>query len=356
MEKLAIQLSCYNGARYLSHLLVSLAAQTFTDWKLYVLDNASDADNAKAIREAVAVLGSKAVCSRVEQNIDFVGAHNLLWRFHASPFVQLLNDDAMLEPEYLARLVQVMETNPNCASATGLIYRWDFDRVNEPEKGKTNIVDSSGLERTATWKVSDRMAGTVIARSDLSPEALAKGEATKQSYGGIASPVPMDRVRNDGKIEPVFGVSGCLPMYRRDAIEKTSPDQLLFAPLFQSYKEDVDVAFRLNRAGFVSLLDTGAVTYHRRSFLPGAQAAQSWRAAFHSYRNHFWVLLYHLTWEDFKKDGFWIVLFELAKKMYWLLKRPAVVWQTAKETWTHRRELLARRKFYQSIDKWEGTK
>ncbi len=320
MEKLAIQLSCYNGARYLPHLFASLMVQTFTDWKFYVFDNASDVENAKLIREAVAVLGEKFVCSRVEQNIDFVGAHNLLWRFHSAPLVQLLNDDAILEPEYLERLVSVMDQNPKCASASGLIYRWDFDRVNEAWGGKTDIVDSAGLERHRTWKVSDRFAGNPL-------------QAT--SYKLPAT-------------ESVFGVSGCLPMYRRDAIEKTSPDHLLFDPIFQSYKEDVEVACRLQRFGYVSLVDDGAVAYHRRSFAPGTRVMQNWRPAFHSYRNHLWTLCYHLTWKDFKKNGFWILTFEFAKKIYWLLKRPAVVVETWKETWRRRKELLARRKFYQN--------
>ena len=50
MSRLAIQLTCYNGARYLPFLFAALKRQTFTDWELFLLDNGSDTDEAVAIK------------------------------------------------------------------------------------------------------------------------------------------------------------------------------------------------------------------------------------------------------------------------------------------------------------------
>ena len=39
--KLAILLSTYNGMNYLEEQVDSIIAQTYTDWKLYIRDDAS---------------------------------------------------------------------------------------------------------------------------------------------------------------------------------------------------------------------------------------------------------------------------------------------------------------------------
>mgnify|MGYP006055399655 CR=1 FL=1 len=126
--KLTLQLSCYNGARYLPHLFASLNAQTFQDWRLVVLDNASHEADAQAIREAMRVLPrERAEWFRVHPNIGFAGAHSYLFdrRDRQSEYVALLNDDAILEPTYLETLVRELDTHAECGAVEGIIYRWN---------------------------------------------------------------------------------------------------------------------------------------------------------------------------------------------------------------------------------------
>ena len=71
--------------------------------------------------------------------------------------------------------------------------------------------------------------------------------------------------------QEVFGNSGALVMYRmealRDCIMKYSgaPDGECFDEDFFLYKEDVDLAWRLQLVGWKSLMDPGIIAYHVRS-------------------------------------------------------------------------------------------
>ncbi len=371
MSKLAIQLSCYDGARYLPHILASLRAQTFRDWTLYVTDNASDPVQAEAVRAFARELGDRAVYVDVgPRNVDFAGAHNLLFSKHQAAYVMLHNDDAILEPAYLERLVAALDADARLGSVAGRVYRWDFDRAAcvvppcqggtaqlswaEGSGGRTDVIDSFGLAMSATGAVRDIGAGERV--------------STAQLHEGV---------------HEAFGVSGCLPMYRRAAVEAASLDGNLFDPSFVSYKEDVELAWRLRRAGFASGVVSDAVAYHRRSFgtariapLPRGAAcwphfgrrgvceagrggigrtAQTWRPVFHSYRNHLWTLAMHFPLFSRGSQGefrsaparAWAVLpYEAAKAAYWLVMRPRVCTEAWRETWEHRHELITKRRAY----------
>ena len=77
--KLTLQLSCYNGSRYLPYLFASLRTQTAQDWRIVMLDNASTTEERDAISKAVSEAGFPIELFRVEKNIGFAGAHNFLF-------------------------------------------------------------------------------------------------------------------------------------------------------------------------------------------------------------------------------------------------------------------------------------
>lgn len=148
----------------------------------------------------------------VEENIGFAGGHAVLYKQHNAPFVMLLNDDAKLDPHYLEHVMNRIESDERIASVTGLVYRMD---------GVT--IDTSGLEYRCLARIIDRQ--------------------TKMESG------------------EVFGVSGAVGLYRRSAIEKAGG---LFDPSWFMYKEDVDLAIRLKRAGFIAWFEPLAVAWHKR--------------------------------------------------------------------------------------------
>ncbi len=301
--KLALQLSCYNGSRYLPFLFASLRTQTCREWKLYVLDNASTPEEAAAIRRATAKSGLPLEFRRLEKNVGFAGAHNALFAMHDAAYVQLLNDDAFLEPDFLERLLAFLAANPEHAAVSGKILRWDFEKRDQADGGRTRIIDSLGLRVAWTGAVRDIGAG----RPDSS----------------AAQPtIPQD----------VFGVSGCLPMYRRSSIARVSPDGNLFDPAYVSYKEDIDLAHRLQAAGYRAATIGSATAYHRRSMGRGIRSAPRPEARYQSYRNHLWMQIAHAEWPELLSGQSGVLPYETCKTLAWLVCRPDFVVRAAAET------------------------
>jgi GT2 family glycosyltransferase len=143
-----------------------------------------------------------------------------------------LNQDTILEPDYLANLVAFSDKHPAVGSVAGKIKRLTDGQ-------KTNKIDSLGLKMWRSGQVTDL------------------GETQE------------DRDINSAPHE-VFGVSGVIPLYRRAALEATAHlnrpgkneylDETFFA-----YKEDIDLAFRLRLQGWTSYCVPAAVAFHSRS-------------------------------------------------------------------------------------------
>ncbi|MFH0928589.1 MAG: glycosyltransferase family 2 protein [bacterium] len=319
--KLNLQLSCYNGARYLPYLFASLKKQTRQGWHLFVLDNASRDEDRIGIQKAVAESGLPITLFRLEKNIGFAGAHNFLFEKHkvGSELVQLLNDDAILEPTYLEKVADYLEDNSECAAASGLIYRWDFEFRDRIEGGKMVILDSLGLGVKATGKVEDLGAGKMLPNNFV-----------------FAA-------------HSVFGVSGCLPMYKTSAVNWVSFDGPLFDASYVIYKEDVDLAFRLQTAGFKAALVSGAVAYHRRSLGVGSKVKPSYEAHYGSYRNHLWLVAAHLGSPRLPIKSWAVIPFEAAKLGYWLIRSPKIAFGAWRETFKQWPRLKEKRKFMKSV-------
>ena len=296
-----------------------------------MLDNASTSEERDAIRKAVSNAGFPIELFRVEKNIGFAGAHNFLFEKHKteSDFVALLNDDAILEPTYLEKLIDALETNPELASVSGIVYRWDFDKRDEPSKGKTNIIDTRGLFVSMTGAVSDIDAGN--ANETTTPCPLLK------EGGGISS--------GGSKFEFVFGVSGCLPCYRVSALDQVSLEGTLFDSSFVIYKEDVELAFRLHAAGYKAATIPDAIAYHRRSMGRGVKRPVSSETKYQSYRNHLWTHLMHTHASELFSNRCLLLPYECLKVAYWLIRKPNNLSMTFRETKQQWKNLMRKRQF-----------
>ena len=102
-----ISLLTWNGQKYLPWLLKSLSKQSFKDWELLVLDNASTDKSVDIIREYY----PKARIVHQKQNIGFAKGHNLLINWSNSDYILVLNQDLILEPNYIRELVDFLQQN-----------------------------------------------------------------------------------------------------------------------------------------------------------------------------------------------------------------------------------------------------
>lgn len=201
MEKLPVGVVVvnWNGGALLDSCLGALDAQGAS--RVLVVDNGSGAEELRRIaaREGVFVLPLGA-------NRGFAPASNagaVDARLKALPYVAFVNNDAILEPGYLAACVAALEGDPGLAAVQGVVL-----------DAEGRLVDGLGIG----WN--------------------RRREAVQLGRG--ASPPPAD-----APPFPIAGVSGTAAVYRRVSFERSSG----FAGSFFAWYEDADLSLRLLRAG-----------------------------------------------------------------------------------------------------------
>jgi GT2 family glycosyltransferase len=208
-----------DGGDALFRAVASLERQRGVTLSVVVVDNAS----ASAERERLAREFPSVRVVAFSRNLGFAGAANEGIARTRAPYVLLVNNDAVLEPDYAARLAARLALDERVAAAQGLIL-----------SGDGGAIDSAGLE----WN--------------------ARGEAVPVLQGADPSRAPEDAFE-------VCGVSATATLYRRDALEAIAPDGGAFDGSFFAYYEDVELSLRLARSRRQFLCDPRAVARHEGS-------------------------------------------------------------------------------------------
>ncbi len=251
-----VSIVTHNESRDVERLLPSLFAQTFKDFAIVAIDNASE-DGTRATFaafEKVAPVPLAVVASR--ENLGYTGGHNLAIARaveSGAPWVLVLNSDVVLAPDYLERLL-AEAARPEFArvgSFTGKILRADgVDLL------PTDVLDTVGIRMTPNGRHFDIGAG----------------------------------LRDDGRYDAaaeVFGISGCIAFYRTRALEDVRITTGFFDDDFFLYREDVDLAWRLRGRGWSARCVPAARAWHRRRNLPERRKEMSPAANLHSVKNRF---------------------------------------------------------------------
>jgi len=291
--KISINIVTYNGQKWLAKCLDSVMVQSFKDFEFVIIDNGSKDGTQDLLRQYFADKSIKYSLIFNEENFGFAKGHNQAINASTSEYVLCLNQDIILEKDYLGKLVEFMDRKQEAGAVSGKLLVWD-DQHDE----KTDIIDSQGLELKKSWQVVENGSGEVDPKKKLEPEEI-------------------------------FGVSAAACLYRKKALKQIEFDNQYFDELFFSYKEDVDLSFRLNKKSWSSWLIPRAKGYHvRTAFYRGqgshldiakARQQKDKRVNYWSYRNHWYLLIKHLDWPAFKKNFAWIIPYEFKKFIYVLL-------------------------------------
>lgn len=211
MPRVSVVIPSWNGADLLAHALHSLDEQSWRDFEIVVVDNAStDATLPMLERDHP---GVRVVA--LEENLGFAGAVNAGIDASQGEIVALLNNDTEADPEWLAHLVRAFDDNPDIGSCASKML--DFhDRT---------LVDSAG----------DQLGVFASQRGHGMPD-------------GPAFAQPRD----------VLSPCGGAAAYRRELFD----DVGTFDERYFAYFEDVDLGIRALLAGYRCLYVPGAVVYH----------------------------------------------------------------------------------------------
>lgn len=223
MKRVAIVLLNYNGRQHLEKCLPSLKRQTYKDFYVIFVDNASTDDSVEYVKrnfpEARIIVNKR--------NLGFAEGNNVGIRQALSDsevkYVVTLNNDTELKNDWLEQLVAAAEHDSRVgACASKLLY---FDQ--------RNIIDSAGdFYFTGSLKVHPRGHGK--------PDSFFKQEEC---------------------------LSGCAAatLYRREALEQTKLGNDYFDRDYFAYIEDTDLSLRIRLAGWKCIFVPSAVVYHKVS-------------------------------------------------------------------------------------------
>lgn len=103
----------YNAGAMLRECITSLLTQHFTDFEIWIVDNASS-DNSLADAKTL-LAGTKLHYTIIENstNVGFAAANNQAASHAQGSWLALLNPDTIAKPDWLAQLVHATETYPD---------------------------------------------------------------------------------------------------------------------------------------------------------------------------------------------------------------------------------------------------
>jgi glycosyltransferase involved in cell wall biosynthesis len=127
----SIALHVYNGERYLAETLDSLLAQTFRDFDLLILDNAST-DRTREIARDYERRDQRVRYVRNDVNIGAARNFNRAFELTSGRYFKWAAHDDLLHPTFLERCVTVLEKNVDAVLATA----------------KARIIDEEGMAVT----------------------------------------------------------------------------------------------------------------------------------------------------------------------------------------------------------------
>lgn len=361
----AVNLVVFNGVRWLPFCLYSLVNQKCDDFSLLIIDNDSADGSLDLINQFLdkePLLKERTRIVKNKSNLGFARAHNQALAWSKSDLVLLLNQDVVLSPTYISDLRKKFTEDENLASATGKLLYYPIARQKDP--------NLEAISQTVTYQ--ELSVNSQVDYTPMMAQCKQKLENIYESKKGLlidSAGLWMDRARrvvdighgvvDSGQFDElsaVFGVSGAAPMYRREAIEFVSPFNELLDESFVSYKEDVDLAYRLRWAGYNSCLLSSTIAWHDRGLsadetgglrkLIKQRRLWSSELRVYSWSNHLAFLIKNEAVINFVKDSPYILWFEFKKIIYLLIFEPNILGRGLKHLFkryfklTNKRRLL----------------
>ncbi len=234
IEPYTLVIVAYNHADTLEACLQAVAALDPRPRQVIVIDNASE-DLSAEIAEAHAG-GPPVEVVREDRNIGFAAAANRGIRASDTPWVLLLNPDCAPRSDMVQNLFAGLA---GCADPSRVgVLTPRLMRADGSDLAPTPVLDAAGMMMTRSGRHFDRGAGT----TDV----------------GVC-----------GRTAWVFGGTGAAALYRRQALDDVAyPEREYFAETFFAYREDAELAWRLQLRGWRCLYLPGATASHRRGFRP----------------------------------------------------------------------------------------
>ena len=213
----------YNGNKYLKGCLDSIYKQSYTDYEIIIIDNASIDGSYEWLNEYRGI-----VLKRLEENYGFSIAVNEGIRLAKGEYVLLLNNDTELREDFFKEILKVIEKDKKIFGVSSKMIQY-----NTP-----NLIDDAGDEYT--------IIGWPYKRGDGQP------------------------ISEFEKEERIFSACAGAALYRKKVFDEIG----YFDEHFFAYMEDVDISYRANIYGYKNVYAPKARVYHIGSATSGGRYSE----------------------------------------------------------------------------------
>jgi len=211
MIKISIIIPNYNGAKYLSdclkHLKVAINNCPNSKFEIILVDNGSKDNSIQLFNHLTTQLNNHSSI-QLPTNTGFATAVNRGIKVAKYEYICLLNNDVNLDKNWFKLIIKNIKNNPKTSCFCGTVLNYDGTQI-----------ESQGI--SFDW------SGKCLQNQNHPP--------------GL-----------------VWGASGAVVIYQKNIIKYLG----LFDEKYFAYIEDVDLAFRLQKKGYQTLLVPAVIAYH----------------------------------------------------------------------------------------------
>jgi len=215
----------YNGKNFLKQCFLSLSKITYPNYEIILVDNNSSDDSIEFVKTNY----PSTIIIKLEKNYGFAYPNNVGAKNAKGELLLFLNNDTVVDPNFMTELVNVLKKNSEIAICQSLLLK-----PNGEVDSSGDYIDTMGISYSSKERVVE--------------------------------------------IREILGAKGAALMIRKNIFEKLNGFDEQF---FVSF-EDVDLGWRTWIAGFKVVINPKSIVYHH-----GGQTVKEIRKeiAFHGYKN-----------------------------------------------------------------------
>ncbi|MCM8779665.1 MAG: glycosyltransferase family 2 protein [Candidatus Omnitrophica bacterium] len=205
-------------SQYLKECIYSLQNQSFGAVEIILIDNSLNPGFSRSIRQ----IYPEVKLHVNPENLYYCQAMNTGIDMSRGDFILCLNDDVILEKNFIQNALKGFEKHARIGMVSGKTLRLDKETI-----------DTTGLFLSPWRTAKDRGYGS-----------LDCGRYEKEGY--------------------VFGVNGAAAFYRKAMLEEVKIEGEYFDSDYNIFYEDLDIAWRAHNLGWRCFYVPAAVAYHAR--------------------------------------------------------------------------------------------
>jgi GT2 family glycosyltransferase len=253
MTEVAVVILNYNGRNFLKQFLPSVI-QYSGHAKIIVADNASTDDSIQLIESEFA---AQVEVLKMHRNRGYCGGYNFALNKIDAEYFVLLNSDVEVTPDWIEPVITLLKSDSSIAAAQPKILSFHKKNKFEYAGAAGGFID---------------MLGYPFCRGRLFTDL----EEDRGQYNDIC---------------PVFWATGACLFIKSELFKKLGGlDEDFFA-----HMEEIDLCWRLNRAGYQVYYHGGSTVFHVGG---GTLSASNPRKTYLNFRNGLSLLIKHLSFPE----------------------------------------------------------